>query len=118
MKTYDEWQEEGRQVKIGQTATHIKGIPYFEKHQTKNMILSESTKKWMRNKSKTTEQEILNDLNNVIFGVCEHNSVASTYYDELVIDYHQNGEKSAYELLDNMVRTEQLNNEEKYLGRN
>ena len=62
------------------------------------------------------KQEVLNDLNNVIFGVCEHNSVASAYYDELVGEYIRNGEKSAYELLANMVRTEELNNEEKYLG--
>ena len=63
------------------------------------------------------EQEILKDLNNVVFAVCEHNSVASRHYDNLVAEYYRNGEKSAYELLDNIVRMEQSMNEQEYMGR-
>ena len=63
------------------------------------------------------EQEILNDLNNVIFNICEHNSVASRHYDDMVEEYHRSGEKAAYEMLDNIVKTEQYLNEQSYMGR-
>ena len=58
------------------------------------------------------QQKVMNDLNNVIFGVCEHNSVASAYYDELLGIYIRHGEKRAYEALRRMDKQEnQFNNE-------
>ena len=62
-----------------------------------------------------TEKEILEDLNNVIFNVCEHNSVAARHYDDLVAEYHRSGEKAAYKMLDNIVKNEQMNNEQEYM---
>ena len=71
----------------------------------------------MRKPTQSTEQEILMDLNNVVFAVCEHNSVAAKHYDSLVEEYHRNGEKAAYKMLDNIVQTEQYLNEQSYMGR-
>ena len=65
-----------------------------------------------------TESRILNDLSNIIFNVCEYHGVASRHYDNLVAEYHRNGEASAYEMLDNMVKAEQFINEQQYIGRN
>ena len=46
-----------------------------------------------------TEQEVLNDFNNIIYNVCEYNSVASAYYSEVVNIYYREGEEAAYRRL-------------------
>ena len=54
----------------------------------------------------STEQEILDDINNIIYNVFEHASVASAYYDEIVGIYYREGEEAAYKRLKEVTEEE------------
>ena len=52
------------------------------------------------------EQEILDDINNIIYNVFDIASVASAYYDEIVGIYYREGEEAAYKRLKEVTEEE------------